>query len=438
MGTYRPPSLFKRILKTVITFAIILAIIFAGWYGYNAYKESNKPPIVFKYSKSEKREFETTIEATGTLEPQELIDVGAQVSGIIIEFGKDTNGKIIDHSSYVKKGDLMARIDDVLIRSDIKRAEASVEQAKASIALAEAELEDSKVKYELAKNELTRAEKLGPSEALAKSAYDTYVTNEKAARVTIMTKEASILRAKATLTEAEASLEREQRNLGYTTIVSPVDGVVVDRIVDIGQTVTSGMNTPSLFLIATDLKMMTIWAAVNEADVGLVKPGQKVIYTVDAFPGKEFEGTVDKIRLNATMTSNVVTYIVEITAPNPDNTLIPYLTTNTRFIVKTFKDALVVPNSALRWIPEPEYVVPGTTPPEGDRVWMRDENNHVYPVTVKVIENDGTFSVVESDTLKPDTDLVVGVEELSTEDAASPEEKTSTNPFAPKMPRRRR
>lgn len=136
------------------------------------------------------------------------------------------------------------------------------------------------------------------------------------------------------------------------------------------------------------------------------------------------------------MTSNVVTYIVEITAPNPDGILIPYLTTNTKFFVKTFKDVLVIPNTALRWVPEPEYVVPGTTPPEGDRVWVTDENNHVYPVTVKIVENDGTFSVVEGDKLTPDMNLVTGTEELSDGASAEPKATGTTNPFAPKMPRR--
>lgn len=436
MGTYRPPSTFSKLLKLIITLVIIATLIIGGVYGYSTWKEANKPPIQFKVEKLEQRDFEITIEATGTLEPENLIDVGAQVSGIIKEFGKDIQGKTVDYSSVVKEGEILARIDDVLIVSDIKRAQASVEQALASIALAEADLEDAKVKHELALSDRNRAEKLGPSEALARNTYESYVAAEKSAKVAILTKEASILRAKATLTEAQATLEREERNLGYTTIVCPVDGVIVDRVVDIGQTVTSGMNTPSLFLIATDLKTLKIWAAVNEADIGLVKPEQKVVFTVDAFPDQSFTGTVDKIRLNASMTSNVVTYIVEIKVPNPDEILIPYLTANTSFIVKNYENALVVPNTALRWVPEPSYVVPGTVPPEGERVWVKNESNQVYPIPVEIIENNGTFSAIKSDQLENGAELVTGVIEIA-EDKPQADEGT-TNPFAPKMPRRRR
>lgn len=438
MGTYRPPSAFRKILKFLITILILAALVVGGILGYQAWKDANKIPIVFKFEPVVQKDFEITIEATGTLEPENLIDVGAQVSGIIKEFGKDIEGKTVDYSSNVKKGEVLARIDDVLILSDIKRAKAAVEQANASIAVAEADLEDAKVKYELALNDRNRAEKLGPSEALARNAYDSYVAAEKSAKVAILTKEASIKRAKATLTESEATLEREERNLGYTTIVSPVDGVIVDRVVDIGQTVTSGMNTPSLFLIATDLTTLKIWAAVNEADIGLVKPNQKVVFTVDAFPDQSFTGTVDKIRLNASMTSNVVTYIVEIMVPNPDKILIPYLTANTQFIVKTYENALVVPNTALRWVPEPEYVVSGTVPPEGERVWVRNEDNLVYPIPVEIIENNGTYSAIKSDQLKDKMDLVTGVIEGKEDKPKAEEGGTTNNPFAPKMPSRRR
>lgn len=435
MGTYRPPSKFKKLLKTIITLVILAAIVIGGIFGYRSYREANKPPVEFKLAGMEVRDFEITIEATGTLEPEDLIEVGAQVSGIIKDFGTDIEGKTVDYTSEVKEGQLLARIDDVLIQSDKKRAEAAVQQAQANILLAEAELEDSKIKYELAQSDRARAERLGPSEALARNAYESYITAEKSAKAAIMIKEASLERSKANLIEAESSLEREVRNLGYTTIVSPVDGVIIDRLVDIGQTVTSGMNTPKLFLIAKDLNKLQIWAAVNEADIGLVKRGQKVRFTVDAFPEQTFEGTVDKIRLNATMSSNVVTYIVEIDAPNPDRVLIPYLTANTQFIVKTYENVKVVPNTVMRWVPEPEYVVPGTEPPVGERVWVKNSNNQVYPITVKVVENDGTYSVVESDELTPDLELVAGVVEIK-EDA--PAAEGTTNPFAPKMPSRRR
>ncbi len=434
--TYRPAGKSGRTMKRLITPVVLLALIAGGWYGYTEWQSSRQAPVHFKTDLVEKQDFHLTIEATGTLEPEEKIDVGAQVSGKIMEFGKDVNGKTVDYSSVVKEGQLLARIDDVPTKIDVKKAQAAVEQAKANVSLAKAELEDAKVKHELADRERKRAEKLGPSEALSGSAYDTYITNEKSARATLKIREASLEQANANLMAAEASLEKENRNLEYPTIVSPVDGVIIDRVVDIGQTVNAGMNTPSLFIIAKDLKKLKIWAAVNEADIALVKAGQDVIYTVDAFPNREFRGTVEKVRLNATMSSNVVTYIVEINAPNPDEDLLPYMTTTTQFIVKNWKDALVVPNTALRWTPSPELVVPGTTPPQGERVWIR-EGNLVKPVSVTVEETNGTLSVVHGEGLRDGLEIVTGIDKAPDQAMASgPQE--ATNPFMPKMPKRKK
>lgn len=168
--------------------------------------------------------------------------------------------------------------------------------------------------------------------------------------------EASLLEAEASLKQAEATLKKEMRNMEYTTISSPVDGVVIKRLVNIGQTVVSSMSASSLFYIATDLSKLKIWAAVNEADIGSIKKGQDVIFTVDAHSGRKFKGTVDKIRLDATMTSNVVTYIVDIDVPNPDKLLIPYLTANVQFIVQDIKNSLLASNAALRFRPDPELL----------------------------------------------------------------------------------
>lgn len=431
--SYKKPSRLKRLLKKIISLTILLGLLVGAWFGYQYWVEKNTPKINFRTTKITERPFEHVIEATGTLEPEDLIDVGAQVGGRIIEFGKDTRGREVDYGSVVKEGDVLARIDDVLILSDIARAEASVASAKANIALSEASLEDARIKHELAKAEKERAEQLGAkSEALAKSAYDTYITAEKSARVAIQTQEASLARAKAALIESQATLEREQRNLSYTKIISPVDGIIIDRRVNIGQTVVSSMSAPSLFLIAKDLSKLQIWVAVNEADISLVKEGQDVVFTVDAFQGREFKGTVEKIRLNATMTSNVVTYIVEVSAPNPDKTLLPYLTANTKFIVKRWDKALVVSNAALRWAPELDMVAPGTPVPKGSRVWVK-EGEHVRPLDVEVVQNNGTLSIITGPDIKDGLEVVSGIE-LPVAEATNTGE--TTNPFAPKMPRR--
>ncbi|MCL4501688.1 MAG: efflux RND transporter periplasmic adaptor subunit, partial [Deltaproteobacteria bacterium] len=163
--------------------------------------------------------------------------------------------------------------------------------------------------------------------------------------------------AKKTVEQAKATLQRAQQNLSYCTIVSPVKGVIVDRRVNIGQTVVASLNAPSLFLIAKDLTRIQVWVSVNEADIGLIHTGQPANFTVDAFPGQVFEGQVGKIRLNATMTQNVVTYTVEVTTDNSDGKLLPYLTANVKFVVGESKNVLTVPNAALRWEPKPDQLV---------------------------------------------------------------------------------
>src|SRR5207244_4435372 len=162
----------------------------------------------------------------------------------------------------------------------------------------------------------------------------------------------------AEVDQAEGSVTRAERNLNYTTINSPVRGVVIDRRVNIGQTVVASLNAQSLFLIATDMRRMQVWVAVNEADVGSIHPGEPVSFIVDAFPGETFRGQVNKVRLNAAMTQNVVTYTVEVMTDNASGRLLPYLTANVKFEVDRHDDVLMVPNPALRWAPKAEQDAP--------------------------------------------------------------------------------
>ncbi len=174
--------------------------------------------------------------------------------------------------------------------------------------------------------------------------YDTDKANYEVAK-------ANVSVARSGIAQAQADLDKAQRNLDFCIIKSPVTGVIIDRRVNIGQTVVSSLNAPSLFLIAEDLTKMQIWVAVNEADVARIKPGAPVTFTCDAFPGRQFEGTVGKVRLNATMTQNVVMYTVVVNTENPDKVLLPYLTANVDFTVSKQTNALLVPNAALRWSP---------------------------------------------------------------------------------------
>src|SRR5262245_1701712 len=273
------------------------------------------------------------ITATGTVEPEEVINVGAQVAGLILNFGKDADGKTIDYGSKVTSGMVLANIDDSLYKADVASAEAQLAQAKAGVVRAEADLVQLKAKFVQAERDWERAQKLGPSEALAEVTYDSYKATYDAAKANVSVGDAAIVQAKAVVNQAEASLARSKRNLGYTTISSPVDGVIIDRRVNIGQTVVSSLNAQSLFLLAKDLRRMQVWIAVNEADIGQVHAGQRVTFTVDAFPGEKFTGEVGKVRLNAAMTQNVVNYTVEVLTDNSSSRLLPYLTANAQFEV---------------------------------------------------------------------------------------------------------
>ncbi len=413
-----------------------------------------------------------TISANGTLEPEEVVDIGAQVTGQILSFGKDTAGKPIDYGSQVDAGALLAKIDDSLYAINQKQAQAQLQQAQSAVLSADAGLLQSQAKLEQAEAQCNqaqkdwqRAEKLGPSDSLARSAYDTYQSayeaanaNVAAAKAACAVSTAQIGTSKATVTQAQAAIQLADRNLGYCTISSPVKGIVIDRRVDVGQTVVSNMNASSLFLLAKDLKQMEVWVSVNEADIGSIHSGQAVSFTVDAFPGVIFHGDVNKIRLNATMSQNVVTYTVEINANNADGKLLPYLTATVKFEIDHKQNVLTVPNAALRWRPSDNQLAVGAENPFNAKasakdgkdaakpadkkkgrtgvLWVCDPDHptRVKPLKVRTGITDGVVTEVapsaEGTTLE---DVQVVIAELREADPATTE---TTNPFAPKFPGR--
>src|SRR5439155_10217166 len=202
-----------------------------------------------------------TITATGTVEPQESIDVGAQVQGRIIGFGKDKNGKSVDNNSEVEEGMVLALIDPSVYQSEVDQAQAQLKQAQAGVERAEADLGQFQAKFQQAQRDWNRAQKLGPSDALSQVDYDAYESAYDAAKANVKVGQAAVEQAKASVTQNAAALKRAQQNLGYCTIVSPVKGVVITRRVNIGQTVVSSLSAPSLFLIAKDLTKMQLWTA---------------------------------------------------------------------------------------------------------------------------------------------------------------------------------
>jgi HlyD family secretion protein len=472
--------------KTVIV-VIVLALGAAGGLGYWYAHAAGAHQAPYRTEKLEKGELLASFSATGTLEPEDIIDVGAQVAGQIKEFGTDARtGKPIDYGSEVEADAVLARIDDRLYEAkrdqtramvDVAKAAAAqavakVDDAQANVKVQQAQLDADQVNYDHAKRDWDRAEILNGKQALAPADYDTYKSAYETARAKLAQDKAAVAQAvvqvkefraaaenaEANVTAVQAQLKQDEINLGYTVIKAPVKGRVIDRRVTIGQTVQSSFNTPSLFLLARDLKRMKVWASVNEADIGHVHVGQTVEFTVDAYPGEKFKGTVGLIRLNATMTNNVVTYTVEVLTDNPtdkahpDGKLLPYLTANLKFEVDRRSDVLTVSNEALRWKPDVKQVAPdaraayqkamhkreggdagkdkegdlGGSAPNKGIVWVQD-GQFVRPVKVKLGLSDGTRTEITDGKLEDGAVIVTG-DALAVSDGDG-----GSNPFAPQM-----
>lgn len=442
----------KLIFNRTILFAIIVVCIVGII--LIVFKQLLSHPSPFQTVPVTRGDLRVTISATGTIEPEEVIDVGAQVAGRIVVFGKDKNGKTIDYGSEVEEGTVLAQIDDAIYAAETAQEKALLEQAGAGVVRAEADLNQMKAKLYQAKRDWDRAQQLGPSDALSQSDFDAAQSAYEIAKANVDVGKAAIVQAKKTFAQAEASLKRAERFLSYCTIRSPVKGVIIDRRVNIGQTVVASLNAPSLFLIAQDLKRMQVWVSVNEADIGNISPGQPATFTVDAYPGVVFKGEVGKVRLNATMTQNVVTYTVEIITDNSDGKLLPYLTANVQFELSNRRNVLLVPNSALRWFPQPEQMakeframVDGVVRSNGNGsehqskavaeqagnksrqglLWVRD-GNYVRPINVNVGSSDGTMTEIEGNEVKEGLEAIVGEQQHKTDEKI-------VSPFTPQTMR---
>jgi HlyD family secretion protein len=323
-------------MKTLLSFVLLLGLVGAGAYYYLKVYH-NESAANFRTAPIERGDMLPTIEATGSLEPEQIIDIGSQVNGLIIDLK-------VDYGSVVDKDTVLATIDETLYQATADQNEASVNSAKAALSLAKANLD-------LAQANLARDEKLLKTEgALAPNQYDADKAACEVAKANVGVQEAAIK-------QAEAALKLANTNLGYCKIRSPVKGKIVDRRVNVGQTVVSSLSASSLFLLAKDLSRIQVWASVNEADIGRIHPGMKVRFTVDAYP-EDFVGEVAQIRLNATMTQNVVTYTVVVTTDNKDLKLLPYMTASLHFEIDHHENVLKVPNAALRWKPRPNQIAP--------------------------------------------------------------------------------
>lgn len=351
----------------------------------------------FTYSEAEaaKQDIVNSVTATGTIEPVTSVDVGTQVSGVISKL-------YVDYNSVVKAGEVIAELDRTNLMSELSSAQASLKSAQSN-------LEYQKTNYER-----------------YKALYDKGLISAndfEQARL-------SYVQAQQQTQQQKENVKKAQTNLGYATITSPIDGVVLSKEVEEGQTVASSFNTPTLFKIARDLTDMRVIADVDEADIGDVKEGQRVTFTVDAFPDDTFEGQVTQVRQEATTESNVVTYEVVISAPNDDLKLKPGLTANVVIFTMGAKDVLAVPSKALRFTPREAMLNSDETITDTDakeKVWVKEGTN-LKAVAVETGMTNGTLTQITKG-LKPGTHVLTEVTAIQPEAEG---EQQNSNPFMPR------
>ena len=374
-------------MRKYLIYGIALLAIFG--IGYKMLNRS-AGGTVYKTQKIENGDIMESITASGTINPLSTVSVGSQASGRIAEI-------YVDYNSVVKKGQLLALIDQENAKATVQQGEAALEIAKAQV-----DVEENNIKYY--KKALNRISKLNASK------YSTEKDLEAAER-DYDNAVAQLALEQAQVKQAQASLNSAQTELSYTEIKAPVDGIVISKAVEVGQTVAASFETPELFSVAEDLTKMQIEASVVEADIAKVKEGQKVRFTVDSYADDYFYGTVTQVRNEATTTSNVVTYTVVIGIDNTDMKLKPGMTANVEIITAEEKDVMLVPNQALRF-----YIDDSDTAKRyKDRgVWII-KNGHPKRVTVKIgVSDDDNTQILES-TLKIGDEVIVS-KELSAAD----------------------
>ncbi len=354
-----------------------------------------------------------TVTATGTLEAITTVEVGTQVSGVIEKI-------LVDFNSEVKKGQVLAKLDQTSLIAQLEQSKATVDQAQAEVNYQKANFERHKV--------------LADKKLIAQSDYDLVVYNYE--------------KAVASLRNARSVYEKNRINLAYATIYSPIDGIILDRAVDEGQTVAASFNTPTLFTIANDLTQMRVEASVDEADIGQVKMGQRSEFKVSTYPNRVFNGTVTEIRLQPVTTSNVVTYTVVVDAPNPDKNLMPGMTADITIFTDEKMNIVVVPGKAVRFSPDGNLLLAYNTAHN-----LKNSENHPFPgagtngetflwirkgmelqkVKVELGATDGINYELISGATEGD-ELVVALQEAPDGKEAKASEQASGSPFMPPRP----
>ena len=324
---------------------LILAILLIAVALFTAFQIRSKAPVEYYTAKVESGEINQIVEATGTINAVTTVQVGSQVSGSISRL-------YVDFNSHVRKGQLIAQIDPALFEGALAQAKADLENARANLAVAVANTAKAKASEVQMRADYERNQGLGKQGVVSQQALDVAKANAESATAQVNAALASEHQARAQVQQKEAAVRVAQTNLDYTTIHAPIDGTVVARNVDVGQTVAASLQAPTLFIIAQDLTKMQVYAKTDESDVGQIRPGQKVSFKVDAYPRETFAGTVSQVRMNSTVVQNVVTYDTIVDFSNPELKLFPGMTAYVSIPVATASNVIKVPNGALRYKPD--------------------------------------------------------------------------------------
>lgn len=421
--------------KIVIALLLVLAGC-AAWYFICSGKEKKSDEVGYRTAVIGRMNVVQEVSATGKISPIKEVEVGTQVTGEIVSLSADFN-------SRVKEGEVIAQIDP-------RTYDAAYANAKARLKSNEAAMAKTKVQLDLAEKELKRIAKLAEKSMVSESEYDIAVASRDALKATLMANEAAI-------EESRASVDQAETNLDYCTIFSPVTGIVISRDVDEGQTVVSNMSTSTLFRIATDLSRIQVEASVPEADVGGIRVGQKVTFTVDAYKDT-FTGVVTQIRLASSTNSNVVTYPVIVEADNPEEKLFPGMTANLAIITAERDDVLTIPMAALRFSPDfamadetgnsiPPQLKDGEKPelPEGVKlegpapevepgadtrtIWLQNSDGSIRPYPVVIGISDSVNQEIVGAEALEGMRVIIGKQRKS-----AVGQQGGNNPFAPKPP----
>jgi HlyD family secretion protein len=408
----------RKLIVIVVIALVVAGAGFAGWRVYSKRGDTKQ----YRIAKVERGDLIQTVRATGTVNPTKLVQVGTQVNGPVMKLNADYN-------SHVKEGDIVAQIDPIVYEARLAQDQASLTQSMASV-------EETQAKLVEAQKALERATKLAARQMISQGDLDTATAN-------CDTLKAQLKVANAAVEQAKATLRMSKANLDYTTIRSPVDGVVIARNVDEGQTVVASMSAQVIFQIATDLSIMEVDASIPEADIGRIRIGQPVSFTVDAYD-QTFTGTVSQIRMAAATVQNVVTYPVVITASNPDAKLFPGMTANIVCETARKENVLKIPNAVLRFKPEdaPKSDSSAAKTAQGDKqargprkskVWIQEKpGSELTSVSVATGITDGSFTELKES--KEPCPLAEGQFVVTGVLAAGEKQAAVENPFVAKMP----